>query len=93
MHTYEDLMLGSTTEISDFYVIDEWIYYINYSDNGNLYRMKTDGSSKSKLSDDSLYTFVVYGDTIYYNNPSDRWKFYTIKTDGSNRRKQYHKYC
>jgi len=87
VHTYEDLMLGPTTEISDFYVIDEWIYYINYSDRGRLYRMKTDGSSKSKLSEDSIYTFIVDGDAIYYNNSSDRWRFYTIKTDGSNHRK------
>ena len=87
MQTYETMMFGLETETSDFYVIDEWIYYINLSDNGKLYKIKTDGSSRTKLSDDHIYSFNVYGDTIYYNNTADGWKFYTVKTDGSNNRK------
>lgn len=63
----------------------DWVYFSNISNNHRLYKMRLDGSSKSKLNDDdSLYLNVV-GDWIYYINRTDQNKIYKIKTDGTGR--------
>jgi hypothetical protein len=64
----------------------EWIYYRNVSDSGKLYKMKTDGTEKVKLSDDSAYYINVIGDYVYYNGwDSKSNRLYKIKTDGTER--------
>ena len=60
-----------------------WIYYVNNSDSYKLYKIKTDGTGESKLSDDMPKYINVLGDWIYYSNDSDAGKLYKIKTDGT----------
>jgi peptidoglycan/xylan/chitin deacetylase (PgdA/CDA1 family) len=60
-----------------------WIYYVNNSDSYKLYKIKTDGTGKIKLSDDMPKYINVLGDWIYYSNDSDAGKLYKIKTDGT----------
>jgi hypothetical protein len=47
--------------------------------------MKTDGTMKSKLSDDYSQYITVSGDWVYYSNAYDEWKIYKVKKDGSGR--------
>ena len=65
----------------------EWIYYSNFSDGGKLYKIKVDGTSKTKLTDEKLFYINVIGDWIYYQSsslsPEYDFGFYKIKTDGS----------
>jgi len=72
------------------------IYYHNGGDNGKLYKIKTDGSGKQKLSDDKADYINVIGDWIYYiagrySNEyggqvyDDNTKMYRMKTDGTQR--------
>ena len=65
----------------------DWVYYRNDSDSGNLYKMRTDGTDRTKLNDDNSYYINVIGDWIYYNNNSDDNKLYKIRTDGTDRTK------
>lgn len=64
-----------------------WVYYNSapFSDKNEsaLYKAKTDGSGKVKLSDDSPYFINVIGEWIFYVNSSDDHKIYRIKTDGT----------
>ncbi|MGP6145888.1 DUF5050 domain-containing protein [Jeotgalibaca sp. A122] len=67
----------------------DWIYYTHLANYG-LYKMKTDGSEKMKLNDDSPYNMNVVGDWIYYFNfpevaESEPPSSYKIKTDGTER--------
>jgi hypothetical protein len=64
----------------------DWIYYTNYSDGYKLYRIRTDGSDRTKLNDDGSSCINVVGDWVYYNNGNDH-KLYKIRTDGSDRTK------
>jgi hypothetical protein len=66
-------------------VVGEWIYYT--ADSGKIYRMKLDGTSKSKLTDDRVALNDVYfiGDWIYYINQYNSSLFYRMKADGSSR--------
>ena len=63
----------------------DWIYYRNSSDGYKLYKVKTDGSGREKINDDSSWFINVVGDWIYYVNADDGYKLYKVKTDGSGR--------
>jgi RNA polymerase sigma factor (sigma-70 family) len=65
----------------------EWIYYRNISDNDFLYKMKTDGTGKTKLSSDITTYLNVVGDWIYYQNKSDQDTIYKIRMNGTGRTK------
>ncbi len=66
----------------------EWIFYQNDIDDSlKLYKIRTDGSGRTKLNDDESWCLNVVGDWIYYQNGSDSLKLYKIRTDGSERTK------
>lgn len=63
-------------------VADGWIYYTHSNDTADagIYKMRTDGSEKTKLSDENNHHYVnVSGDWIYYTN----FQLYKMRTDGS----------
>ncbi|EYE87355.1 hypothetical protein Q428_13755 [Fervidicella metallireducens AeB] len=91
-----NLLTGNTEEITKDSIYpmvefkDGWIYYINNLDY-KLYKIKTDGKDRIKLTDEELIIsgpdydmgrFTVIEDSIYYlyNN-----MIYKIKTDGTNK--------
>jgi len=82
----------------------DWIYYTNYvpvtnpnvftpksSEEGNLYKIRTDGTGKIRLNSDDCRSINVAGDWIYYANYDDGsniyLKLYKIRTDGTGRTK------
>ena len=66
----------------------DWVYYCSgpykspYA--GELYKIKTDGTERTKVSDDSLSLINVVGDWIYYITQG---KIFKIKTDGTGKTK------
>jgi len=70
---------------------DGWIYFTNAADNYTLYKVRTDGSDKTKLNDDE-YSVVqtISDDWVYYRlNTSAEKCTYRIRTDGTNREVLY----
>jgi len=65
----------------------EWIYYCTYSDGRKLYKIRTDGTGRTKLNEDKSFFINVVGDWIYYCNSSDDDKLYKIRTDGTRKTK------
>jgi|GEM_PF-2559951 len=65
----------------------EWIFYQNLNDGSKLYRIKTDGTSCSKLCDDKVAYINITGAWLYYSNIDDDRRIYKIRTDGTNRSK------
>jgi hypothetical protein len=61
----------------------DWIYYNQSNLNPGLYKIKTDGTGKTKLSNNGAKSINVVGDWIYYSNGNDKLKIYKIKTDGT----------
>lgn len=68
-------------------VTGNWVYYLNASDGYKLYKIKLDGTSRSKIADDQVLFMAVADDTIYYSNYSDNQKLYAISTNGQGRTK------
>jgi len=60
-----------------------WIYYSNTADGGTLYKIKSDGSEKQKLSENKCWSINVAGKWVYYINSDDKDKIYRVRTDGS----------
>jgi hypothetical protein len=69
-----------------FLVADkDYIYFTEPADGNKIYKAKLDGSSKSKLSDDSAEVLVLAGDWLFYSNTAEDKKVYRINVDGSGR--------
>jgi hypothetical protein len=52
---------------------------------GKLFRIRTNGTGRQKLSDDWCTDVNITGDWINYCNMSDNFKHYKIRTDGTDR--------
>ena len=88
---------GAFETKSNINVFGEWIYYekiiniisgedqIIYTE--GIYKIKTDGTNKTRVCSDNAREMMVIGDWIYYRNESDKGKLYKIKVDGTNRTK------
>lgn len=72
---YKTTQVFKDTIIGKPYEIDGWIYYLKETDNsgrygslvlGQIYRIKSDGSGATKLSEDSVTRFAVADGLIYY---------------------------
>ena len=65
-------------------IIGEWIYYRSWGDGGGIYRIRTDGSGREKLSEDRAAWLSVVGAWVYYINGDDG-RVYRVRTDGTAR--------
>ncbi len=68
-------------------VINDWIYYVNEDDGNSLYKVRPDGTDRTKLNSSDSSIIDIIGDWLYYHNNSDRSKVYRVKTDGSENNK------
>jgi hypothetical protein len=65
---------------------EDWIYYSNTSEDWNLYKVKDDGTQKTKLTDYAVIFVNVVDDYIYYSDYvfAETSCILKIKTDGTN---------
>lgn len=61
---------------------DDWLYFMNSSDNGYLYRVKTDGSEETKLLDKSVLGLNLYQDKLFFCGSGEDSFIYKINPDG-----------
>ena len=64
---------------------DGWIYFMNFTDNNFLYRIKTDGTGESRVVDDTAYGLNTDNNWLYYCNGNENGKVYKIMPDGTER--------
>lgn len=68
-------------------VQDDWIYFRSSSDSNRLKKIKTDGTSETFLSDDTVCFAHYYGGYIYFYEYSDKvGRLVKAKPDGSMRK-------
>lgn len=75
--------------LQNIQVSNGWIYYSNLYDNNKLYKMQTDGSSNTKVSDSSSGDFKLSGEYLYYVSMSDN-NIYKINIDGTENSKLFY---
>lgn len=66
-----------------FCVQGNWIYFVNAEEGYSLYKMKTDFTSRTLLTEDEVSNLNVIGDWIYFTDLSKDGHVYKIRTDGS----------
>lgn len=74
-----------------YFINADYVYYISQYDY-SIYKMKIDGSQRTRLVKDRVFTdgmllsgMMVYNGYIYYINDSNGKKLYRVKTDGTGR--------
>lgn len=75
-------------KIQYFFTVDkDWIYYSNGSDGSKLYKIKMDGTNRTKLNDQMTYEINIIDSYIYYSTRDSKniGSFFKIKTDGSDK--------
>jgi len=67
-------------------VFDGWIYYwLADTDDGKLFKIRTDGTDKTLINEDHAHYINVVDDHIYYSDYLDEGTIYKVRTDGSNK--------
>ena len=59
---------------------NDWIYYSNHNDLYRLYKVKKDGTEKTRLSDQKALYINVMGGWVYFK---DDHRLYRVRTDGT----------
>lgn len=77
-------------------VSGDWIYYSNRSANGELYKIKTDGTQRAQVDTEyDIFNITVLNDRIiYFSDVEEDYIVFTIKTDGTEKKilRYYHWY-
>ena len=79
-----------TEDAYDFLVVGNWIYYID-DDSDNIYKIRTDGSERMKLTDsdnyDRRWLSHIHNDWLIYTEEENFERtIYMIRSDGTERR-------
>ncbi len=64
---------------------DGWIYYNSVYDDFCLYKIRADGSEKTKICDDYAWCINTVGDWLYYRDKNTDFSLIRIKKDGTSR--------
>ncbi len=67
----------------DICILDGWIYYINDYNNKYLYKIKLDGTERTKINDEPTFDFEIVDGYIYFLD--EDFRYYRINSDGSNK--------
>lgn len=84
----------SNTLIYSFNIANDWIYYASGYDKKNIYKMKLDGTSTIRLTNnsndmlninnfDAISSIYIIDNSIYYFGRSDNYTFRRVALDGS----------
>ncbi len=60
-----------------------WIYYLNWDDNRSIYRIRPDGSERTRLNENSARYMSLVNNWIFYINQDDGDTIYRMRPDGS----------
>ena len=83
-----ELLSKLDTQASGFAVYDGWIYFScrNESDAWEIWRIRTDGTERTKLADDQLYRPCILDGRLYYlTAQGEQLMLCGMDLDGSNR--------
>ena len=80
----------------NFNVTNDWIYYTNWRDNANIYRIRTNGTGNERINSDVSNVTTITKDWIYYVVFDPRYaqldffedsELWRMRFDGSDRQK------
>ncbi|MDD4615252.1 MAG: DUF5050 domain-containing protein [Caldisericia bacterium] len=73
--------------VRDMSIVEDWIYFNTYHPESGIFRIRTDGTKKIKLTEDTGYCMNVTNDWVYYIDSEYKKKLYKMRVDGTERMK------
>ncbi|MFA5576030.1 MAG: DUF5050 domain-containing protein [Tissierellaceae bacterium] len=74
----------------NIYMKDNWIYFINFSDNSNVYKMDLNGGNLERFLMVNSSDIAIYGDRMIFSHLKDEKPYVeSIGLDGSDRRLEF----
>jgi hypothetical protein len=65
-------------------VVGDWIYFVTPSEKYRMYKMRTDGTEKTRIGDDAtISNLYVQDEWVYYTFPISTEEIYKMKVDGT----------
>ncbi len=85
MQEIEQLKANGFNNVSPEYrAADGWCYFADWSDNGHLYKIDTNGENLQKLSDNDCFNITYIDGWLYYSIRGEyENKLYAMKADGT----------
>ena len=74
------VIVESSTEYLN--IIGDYIYFVDRADYC-IYKVKKDGSERTKVSDVMATNLIIFGNKMYFINWADECKVYSMNIDGS----------
>ncbi|MDP4088748.1 MAG: DUF5050 domain-containing protein [Bacillota bacterium] len=80
-----DYQVAEEDDVIAFEVDREWIFYYKINPMG-LFKMKMDGTNRTMVTEEPMYSFVEYDGVIYYirGGFGEMESLYSMKEDGTN---------
>lgn len=76
--------------LSDIHMKDNWIYFINYSDKFNVYKMDINGRNLERFLKVNTSDIAIYSDRMIFSHRIDGEGYVeSIRLDGSDRRLEF----
>ncbi|UZQ49140.1 DUF5050 domain-containing protein [Clostridium kluyveri] len=67
-------LINPSEFIQNLNILGDWAYYVNCSDNNRIYKIKLDGSSKTKIKDECVSQMLIDNGYMYYSSPGAIYK-------------------
>jgi N-acetylmuramoyl-L-alanine amidase len=74
-------------DVENVIAVGGWIYYANGNDGFKPYRVRFDGTERTKVVNDETLFMTIADDWIFYSNRSDGEKLYRVQLNGTQREK------
>ena len=72
------------------HIIGDWIYFINFHDNHNIYRMDLNGQNLERFIRENVSDLAVYDNRLFYSYmESDRGYVESVNMEGGDRRFEF----
>ena len=83
-----------TSYLMDMHIKDNWIYFINFGDNYNVYRMDINGRELERFLNIKASDIAIYDDRMIFSNIKDGKGYVeSLGLDGSDRRLEFEGIC
>ncbi|MDY0236560.1 MAG: DUF5050 domain-containing protein [Gudongella sp.] len=82
----EDTILYKMSYLMEPQVVGNWIYFINFQDNHNVYRMDVNGQNLTRFLQKGVSDLAIYDDRLFYSClDGERGYVESIDLDGGNK--------
>lgn len=89
----ENKTIYSTSYLLDINTIGKWLFFINFSDNYNIYRIDVNGQNLQRFIDIEATDLATYEDRLIYSyKDNDRVYVESVDLDGNNRKTEFETY-